>query len=136
MGVFHRIWGDTIPLPDMCYYVIQRSKFQDVASAILDKKLPENEISEMLGGSLIDSLAQLRYNVDRNWAREFLLADPIRDTIRLRSGNELRTLADQFSDGFWPVFEIVQSEFTSVESIADLAVTLRDSKLLAEPSAS
>jgi hypothetical protein len=136
MGVLHRQWSDEIPLSDMCYYVILRRRKPDMISGIIDKEIPEEAISRLLGGGLMDSLAQLRFNVSKSLAREFLLAEPIREAIRSQNGDEFTSLASQYPAGFWPVFELVQSELTSQTDLLNLGRVLQHSKLLESSSGS
>ena len=133
-GVFHGQWGHAIPLPHMCYYVISRRRGINVVEALLDDpNFPDQGIASLLeglGSTLRESLAQLAFNVEREWALEFLLGDPIRNAVRERDGNGLASLANLYPEGFWTVMDILQGELTDAEEVGSLAVALRDSELL------
>lgn len=103
IGVIHRQWKDSFPLPHIGFYVLLRRARRNVIQELLTDKFREPHLLAVLGSELVDNLTALAFNVEVPLARQLLLREPIEKA--LGEGNDAGLLELVDLPGFQQVLE-------------------------------
>lgn len=118
-------WGREFPFSHLAYYVLLRRLNCHVVRELLDGKLPEADVAELLDEGAADNLAALAFNTDVETAKQIVLGDPLRQAFENRDAAKLRELHGNHRDkGFWEALDNLKwSEFFS-QTLANAAYCL------------
>src|SRR5690606_13417493 len=131
IGAIHRQWLDEFPIEHVAYFVLERRKNARLIESLRKGIVPRPDDAHLFaGGGLTDSLAGLAFNARSSKGRELLLSEPIRQA--LLGDGDLKELAENHPEGFWPVLELVVPTLVDADpaTVGRAAMKLHDAALL------
>jgi hypothetical protein len=132
IGTIHRQWQHEFPLDHIAYYTILCRRDVNIRKEILNGKIPDPAIQDILSPDIVANLAGLHFNVDATLGQQLLLADPIANALREGDAEKLKELEERHKVGFWAVLESVMTEKGAgavTKEVANAARCLDSSRL-------
>ena len=136
IGAFHRQWcKGGMQLPNIAFYAtFQYLKSSQQIDSLLneEKEFPSSKIREWLSQGILDDLAALWFNVDKQIAVQLRLGGRVLEALKQGNADQLRKYAEQTTE-LWTIIinftPEIKSVFPSVEELINAVYGIEQSAL-------